>query len=306
MNHPLVSITSAFYNTGPALLDMVKSIFAQTFTDWELVMLDDGSTDNSFEIAGSVVDDRVRIFRNERNLGIPASLNKIPALCRGKYIARMDSDDMCVSTRIAKQVEFLESHSDVDMVGTGVVYLDRANHPIGKGPARALSHEQVCFNPYRGIRICHSSMLGKKKWFEQHNYDESLPRSSDSDFILRAHEDSRYANIPDNLFYYRLSSSFNLRKQFICRHYDARSIINYSLKHGCYGEAIKSFITTYMKYAIEVGMCGLGMRERLFSLRYEPLSKAEEEFHSAEVNRILCTQLPLNETAVKHIDNVNL
>ncbi len=291
-NSPLVSVTSAFYNTGPALLDMVKSVLAQTLDEWELVLLDDGSTDDSYAVAKSVADERISVFRNERNLGIPTCLNKITSLCRGKYIARMDSDDMCASTRIAKQVGFLESHSDVDAVGTGAIYLNRDNHPVGKGPVSALSHKQICENPVRGLRFCHSSLLARKIWFERHKYNESLPRSSDSDFLLRAHEDSLYANIPEYLFYYRLSLSFNLKKQFLSRRCCARSVATYCLKHGHYGKAVKSVISTYGKFAVEVGMCALNRRERLLSRRYERLTEAEEAFHTAEINHIRSIVLP--------------
>jgi len=80
MSTPLVSVTSAFYNVGPDLFDMVRSIFAQTFTDWELVLLDDGSTDDSLQLAQSIDHPKVRVFTNGRNLGIPTSLNKLTKL----------------------------------------------------------------------------------------------------------------------------------------------------------------------------------------------------------------------------------
>ena len=123
MNKPLVSITSAFYNTGPMILDMIKSVFAQTFTDWELLLLDDGSTDNTLELVQSIDDPKVKVFTNGQNKGRSFSLNRLTNLANGKYIARMDSDDMSSTNRIAKQVELMESQPEVDVCGAGIDYL---------------------------------------------------------------------------------------------------------------------------------------------------------------------------------------
>ncbi len=213
MNTPLVSITSAIYNEENYLLDMVRSVFAQTFTDWELLLLDDGSTDNSLELANSIDDPRVRVFANERNLGRSVSRNRLNSFARGKYIAVFDADDMWGTTKIAKQLELIESEPDIDIVGTGTCYLDSRDEPMGHMYAPP-SHEQICSQPNRTFAIRHATLLGKKTWFEKNLYDESISLAIDFNLFLRSYKHSRFANVPQPLCYYRLDQSFNLKKQF--------------------------------------------------------------------------------------------
>ncbi|HQL55272.1 MAG TPA: glycosyltransferase family A protein, partial [Phycisphaerae bacterium] len=176
---PLVSITSTVYNTRPYLLDMIKSILGQTFTDFEFVLLDDGSTDGSLELAQSVVDPRIRVFSNGTNRGRSYTLNRLTGLSRGQYIARMDSDDLSAPTRIERQVEFLERHPKVDVVGTGVVYVSRDCAPLGirRFPS---THAEICCTPMRHFWIGHGTLLARRTWFERFRYDESIGLAVDA------------------------------------------------------------------------------------------------------------------------------
>jgi len=103
----LVTIGTGSYNDGADLLKMIKSVIAQTYQNWELIIINDGSTDNSFDIKEIINDSRIRFYSNEGNIGRAKTLNKITKLAKGKYIARMDADDLCVPERIEKQVSVL-------------------------------------------------------------------------------------------------------------------------------------------------------------------------------------------------------
>jgi len=280
-----VSVTSAFYNTGPFLLDMIKSVLAQTFQDWELVLLDDGSTDDSLEIARSVDDPRIRVFSNGRNLGRSASLNKLTDLARGKYIARMDSDDMCAPTRIETQLAYLEQHPEVDVLGTGIVYIDRDNRPMGHSVA-VCSHEEICKEPMRTFRILHPSIVARREWLERFKYNESLPMSVDTDLFLRSYRHSTFANLAEVLFYYRLETSFRLGKQLTARRALARSLFAHYRESGRSGQAIWYAGMQYVKFAVTAAMFGLGMREGLMSRRFTPLSAEQEAFYTHELETI--------------------
>jgi glycosyltransferase involved in cell wall biosynthesis len=282
---PLVSVTSAFYNTAPFLLDMIKSILAQTFEDWELVLLDDGSTDDSLAIARSVDDPRIRVFSNGHNLGRSASLNKLTELARGKYIARMDSDDMSRPTRIEKQVAYLEQHPEADVLGTAFVYIDRDNRPMGHS-VTACSHEEICKEPMRTFGILHPSILVRREWLERFKYDESFPLSVDTDLFLRSYGHSRFANLAEPLFYYRLETSFRLGKQLTARRTMARCLFAHCRESGRSGQAIWHAGIQYVKFAITAAMFGLGMRERLMSRRFTPLSAEQEAFYTDELETI--------------------
>jgi glycosyltransferase involved in cell wall biosynthesis len=292
MKMPLVSITSAFHNEEAYLLDLIKSVFAQTFTDWELILVDDGSTDNSLQIARSINDPRIRVFTNGQNLGRSASLNKITTLARGKYIARFDADDMCGMTRIQKQVEFIESQPEVDAVGSGVCYIDRDDMPVGhyRPP---LSHSEICKHPSSKLGILHGTILARKSWFERNAYDESLPIAVDFALLFCTHSQSTFANISEPLYYYRLDQSFNLKKQFCARRVAAKFLFEYYRNVGHWGKGIANWVIQYGKFVVTVLMFATGLRKKLMAKRYNPISDRDLEFYKQEISEIKNIELPI-------------
>ena len=289
---PLVSITSAFYNTGPVLLEMVKSVLAQTFQDFELVLLDDGSTDGSRALAESIVDPRVRVFTNGRNLGRSVSLNRLTGLARGKYIARMDSDDMCAPTRIQKQVELMEAGRELDAVGTGMMYLDRAGQPLGDWYANP-SQAVICRQPRRIIGLAHGSMLARRAWLAKYRYDETLKLAVDYSLLLRAYRESRFSNVPEPLYYYRFDPSFSLKKQFRTRRMVARFLYADCRRAGRLDQAVWHWLIQYGKFAATTLMFATGWRSRLMARRFKALSGAERAAYDAELEKIRSLPLTL-------------
>ncbi|MGL5269675.1 MAG: glycosyltransferase family 2 protein, partial [Selenomonadaceae bacterium] len=113
-----VSIGLPFYNDEKTLRYTIQSILLQSYTDWELILLDDGSTDGSLAIAKSIKDKRVRVVSDNENKGLAVRLNEIANLANGQYLARMDADDLMHPDRIKEQVLFLEENPEIDVVGT--------------------------------------------------------------------------------------------------------------------------------------------------------------------------------------------
>jgi len=114
---PLVSILLPVYNGEEYLWEAIQSVLAQTFRDFELLVIDDGSSDRSLEILNGFQDPRIRVVENVRNQGLPGTLNRGISLARGKYIARMDCDDVCVPRRLEWQVTFMEEHPKIGLCG---------------------------------------------------------------------------------------------------------------------------------------------------------------------------------------------
>jgi glycosyltransferase involved in cell wall biosynthesis len=275
------------------MLDMIKSVFAQTLTDWELILLDDGSTDNSLAIAQSIDDPRVKVFTNGQNRGRSYSLNRLTELSTGKYIARMDSDDLMSPTRIEKQVVLLENQPTVDAVGTGICYLDGSGTPLGHWIAPP-SHEQVCRDPSRTLEICHGSIVGRNEWFQRHRYNEKLRYAVDFDFLFRAHESSRFGNVKEPLYYYRLEQSYSLKKQAVARRSSAKFLWAYHQEKNRFDRALYHALIQYAKWLIAAGMVALGMKKKLLARRYIPLTSDLAQAFRDELNNIHMIQLPLN------------
>jgi len=291
-NVPLVSVVSAFYNTGPLILDMIRSIMAQTWTDWELVLINDGSTDDTLKIAQSVDDPRIRIFSNDRNRGRAVSLNRGTREARGKYIARMDSDDICSPTRLEKEVRLLESNPALDAVSTGVIYLDKNDNPTGDMVCPT-EHEAICATPWRTIHMVHGAMMARKEYFLKTPYREDIPMAIDYNMFLRSHQYSKFSNVPEPLYYYRLDNSFNLKKQFTARKVSASFLYDYYKKNGRIVKALQYSAGQYVKYAITVLCFAAGLRKKLMAWRYLYLTEEKMEYYRREVEAIKSVTLPL-------------
>lgn len=124
---PKVSVAMGIYNVGDTLAEALDSIFAQTFQDFEIVMCDDGSTDNTLEVAKRYQEkypDKVVILQNEVNMGLNYTLNHCLENIKSEYVARMDGDDICVPTRFEKQVKFLDENPDYAIVSSPMILYD--------------------------------------------------------------------------------------------------------------------------------------------------------------------------------------
>ena len=117
MSKPEVSVIMPVYNAAPYLRDAIDSIVAQTFQNWELILLNDGSTDNSLQIAQSYTDPRIRILDSEKNYGLIHQLNRGMEAAQGRYIARLDADDIALPGRLQRQFDYLEQHPEIGLLG---------------------------------------------------------------------------------------------------------------------------------------------------------------------------------------------
>ncbi len=197
------------YNAGPFVLDAWRSLRAQTFTDWELIAVDDGSSDESAAVLETITDPRVRKLVDGRHRGLAARLNQIVAAAAGLYIARMDADDLCHPERLAGQVAFLEARKDVDVVGCGLLSFDAALRPVSMRTFPG-EHAAIVADPVHGIRLAHATVVGRTGWFREHPYNDSNRTGEDWELWVNSYRESRFANLPQALYYYREMQSFRL------------------------------------------------------------------------------------------------
>src|SRR5690554_3918162 len=128
MNNPLVTVFIPVYNCENFIDECLKSILNQTYKNIEVLLVDDGSTDNSVEKIKKYSDPRIRLIQNERNMGIPYTRNVGLKEAKGKYIAIMDSDDISMPIRIEKQVAYLEQHPEIDAVSSFYIKFDEKSN----------------------------------------------------------------------------------------------------------------------------------------------------------------------------------
>ena len=122
---PILTVILPVYNGGKYLCAAIESVLAQTFTDWELLVVDDDSTDNSREVAASFSDERIQVIRNEPRLGLAENLNSGLRRARGEFVARQDQDDVSLPDRFARQIQFLRENPAVAVVGSEALAVDQ-------------------------------------------------------------------------------------------------------------------------------------------------------------------------------------
>lgn len=214
--YPAVSVLLPVRNGEPYLTASLQSLLAQTWRDFEVLVLDDGSSDCSVAVAQGFGDPRIRVVADGRALGLAARLNQGVSLARGEFVARMDADDVCLPTRLEKQLAFLQAHPEVDLVGCRAAVFRSSGEILGLLPFAA-SHEALCAKPWHTIPLPHPTWMGRAGWFRGHPYrTPEVVRAEDQELLLRASTDSRYACLPEVLLGYRLGAA-DLRKTLVAR-----------------------------------------------------------------------------------------
>jgi len=216
MQQYVVTAVLPAWNTSQTIQQAIHSILAQDFSNFELLILDDGSTDETPNIVSSFKDQRIRLVSDGQRRGLATRLNQAIDMARGQYIARMDADDVSFPERFGRQVAFLEKNPEIDLVGCRAVVFREKDEVVGLLPFAA-SHSTLCAKPWRNIPLPHPTWMGRVEWFRRHRY--RLPeamRAEDQELLLRSCPSSRFACLDDVLLGYR-QGPFNLHKTLVAR-----------------------------------------------------------------------------------------
>ncbi|WP_084716529.1 glycosyltransferase family 2 protein [Thalassospira permensis] len=248
-NTPLVSIGMSVHNSANTISAAIISILNQSYPFWELIIIDDGSTDNTRSIIDSFSDSRIKFSHHQNCRGLAYRLNQAIDTSSGKYFMRMDGDDICFPERIHKQVGFLESHPSIDLLGTSLLIFRDNGEAIGvrKLPS---DHKSICKNPLSGFELPHPTWMGKIEWFRHFRYDENQFKSQDYDVLLRSYKHSCFAVLPEVLLGYR-EDFFNFQKRIMSRKFTIISQIKCSKTLPDYLKLIYSITLQITKLSID-------------------------------------------------------
>ena len=206
---PAVTIGLPFYNNQRFLLGTIRSVLAQTYDNWELIGVDDGSSDESFSIAQSVGDPRIRVIRHAGNEGLAARLNEITALARGEIIVRLDAEDLMHPSRVQRIVEFFEANESADAAFSAVFEIDEHNDIRGWQPVfRRRNLEEVVM---RGFNA-HPTLAVRSSWARLHPYTQFTRRAEDLDLWCQTFSVTQFGYIEDALYYSRRTSDYSFLK----------------------------------------------------------------------------------------------
>lgn len=213
-----VTVLMAVYNGRNLVVNAIESIIDQTYDDWDLLIIDDASTDGTSELLQSLAvrDARITIIRNPMNRQLAASLNIGWRQACGELIARMDADDVSLPERIERQVEFMQAHPEVAVLGTGAELVDEAGQSLGIA-FRPAEHEVLAAKIYKECPFIHPSVMIRRSFLEAlGGYNERCSAGGagpeDYDLWLRGYTRFRFHNLQEALVRYRVRRTVLLQR----------------------------------------------------------------------------------------------
>jgi glycosyltransferase involved in cell wall biosynthesis len=214
---PIISIGMPLRNSSATVAHAIESVLAQQFSDWELIIIDDGSTDGTAEAVRRFGDPRIRLVEHAGNCGLATRLNEAVRLAAGEFFARMDGDDVMYPERLRLQYEFLQLHPEIDLVGGAVLVFRGDGVRLGmRGGCR--THEEICARPWSSFPIAHPTWTGRTAWFRNHPYPEEMIRAQDQALLLRSYRSSCFATLGEIVLGYR-EERLTLAKVLLGRYY---------------------------------------------------------------------------------------
>ena len=203
-NTPKVTVFIPVYNRELYVGEAIESIVAQTFADFEILLVDDGSTDHSVEKIRSFSDPRIRLVCNEGNLGIPKTRNKGVELARGQYMAMLDSDDRAYPERLEKQVAFLDAHPEYAQVGSWCRMMDAQGHVLDKIKRQPAAPDDIHAQFLFRCAMSNRSIMARTALLKEYGYRNDFPRCQDYELHVRLAKQYKLGNIPECLVYGRI------------------------------------------------------------------------------------------------------
>jgi hypothetical protein len=232
---PLVSVLLPVHDGEAYLAAAIDSILRQTYDHFELIVIDDGSSDGSARIAQGYDDPRVRVVRNDTNLGLVATLNKGLALARGHLIARMDADDVADPRRLEAQVDRLLASSSIAALGTAIAYIDATGHVSSVPPRQVQGATLLRWRLLRGTCVYHPTlMIERSRAGDDARYSPEFPHAEDYELLLRLSRRHDVDNLPQVLLHQRVhGGSVSSRHRDVQRESAARALLMHvRLRYG--------------------------------------------------------------------------
>ncbi len=273
---PRITVGIPFFDEELVIARAVRSILGQTVRELEVILVDDGSTDRSLEIARSFVDPRVRVISDGVRKHLPARLNQIAALARAPFVARMDADDLSHPERLAKELAVFEADSRCDAVGTSIGLVDAHDRPfavVDCDVARATRASVL-----RHGLLPHATMLARREWLRANPYDETLDRAEDRDLWCRTFGTSRFGAVREVLYVVRVVATGDFLAKYRASQRQNREL---TLRYGpaAVGRlaTARQWLSAGAKSLVMTAAVNVGMAEHVVRRRGRAPTSAERD-----------------------------
>lgn len=272
-----LTVAIPVYNAERFVRQSIQSVLDQTYTDFELIVTDDGSTDRTLEVLQSFDDARIKIVHDGQHKGLAIRLNEQIAMAQGLYFVRMDADDIMLPERLERQVSFVEKHPETDVVGSSAIIIDEDGKQVGwrsfewiRGAGRRpgdLAFEEV-------TSFMHPTVMGRTEWFRKYYYNPACEGCEDQDLWLRSQRTSKFYSLCEPLILYRDPQRLDL-KTYLFR--QEKGIYVQKLNSGSndWLSCQKTIWTCRIKSAMAYCLSHLGLSKLILRVRnkqYSPLN----------------------------------
>lgn len=291
---PLVTIGLPFSQEKTAdFLLAVKSIFCQTYTNWELILVADNAKIDLVRLAENLADPRVTVINDGRCLGLSERLNQISDIANGRYVARMDSDDIMHPRRIEVSVTTLIENVTKKVASTGAYQIDEKSSIKGDFHTSSFgTNRDVAF---RSSPIIHPTVIFERDWCRANRYDPSFSKAQDKELWIRALRPETYIKIEENLLFYRVGSSLTYSKHRATNIHDRRIIRNHGPAQIGLTRSAILLARSVAKEAIFFALSQLGRTEFIYKRKYLNISPVERALACDQLDMISESRLEMKE-----------
>jgi glycosyltransferase involved in cell wall biosynthesis len=285
---PAVTVGISFRNPGKYFELALKSVFSQTFSDWELILVDDGSSDDSLKLAQSINDPRVRVYSDGLTRRLNARLNQLVSLARAPWFFRMDADDIMHPERLDRQYAELARRGRDTVIGSGAWSIDADSNVVG---VRHETDQQSGFALSQSF--IHPTVAAATEWFRQNPYSEALifHRSEDIELWCRTTSHSIFVNLPDPLLYYREVGVFSYEN------YIATQLGLIFLLRTRFSQPRMAYLAALIKRLVKIFLISaadvLGHRESIVARRFTQLTPEQRRSADEGLARVSSCPLPV-------------
>lgn len=251
----------------------LKSVLVQSISNWELLLIADGASQKLLDFATSIDDPRVRLVNDGERRGLPSRLNEIAHLARGRYLARMDADDVMHPERLERSVKVLDLNPGVDVLSTSAFQIDEQNEVLGRFLcAQMTSNRRELFAK---SPIIHPTVVTRVGWTRNNPYNEEFLKAQDKELWVRALHPQNYIALEDELLFYRVARNLTYSKHRMTSSFDRKLIKAHGpTQLGVFATA-KLIAYSFAKQVMYRILLTLGQRSRLYSRKFGKCSDAQ-------------------------------
>ena len=274
------------------LEEAIKSVYAQTFENWTLLIVCDGATPEIVQFVQSLIDPRVEVIIEDTNRGLANRLNQIASLAKTQYLARMDSDDIMVPSRLQTQFDFMKNNPDLDVLGTSNYLIDEESNLFGeyKEPTYDNSPSSFLNN---GI-FSHPSVIMKTEWAIRNPYDPKWIRTEDKELWLRTFDQSSFHKLEARLMFIRVPKQLDRDKFLLTSKYNRKLIRELGGKVAPKQKIIRLYVGNLMKALVFQALKLMRLDTMIYGKKFINLQVNESRLIGQELKIIRDHRIPRN------------